>query len=153
MQTKKRNDGLSNAKIQYNNYSKDFTRTLSLTFKVYQSGDYYSYKLREKSYFGDYVPRNYDSVFGYTYLKSSGKKVSALSVIKDRKKLLNNIKKAFYNKYAKNKNNPDYYYSWLGIKNTTLKSYTYFLNNGYIFASYNKGSAIFLTGTVRIKIC
>lgn len=148
---KTKNEYLANAKSNYYNGSTTFPHSLNISIKVYESGKYYSFKFEKSGYWGG-AHTGHD-VYGYTYKKSNGKKVSALSVIKDKKKLLKKIKKAFYNQFKSKGSDPDYMCNWLGIDNSTLKSYTYYLKGKYIYASLNFGSVMWLTGTVKVKQC
>lgn len=151
IQNRFRDNRFEKARVRFEKGEEHFPHTVDIDVKTYESGDYYSFRLRVSGDFGGAHPA--DRLYGYTYRKSNGKRIAALSLIKDRGELLRRIQSAFFEKLKETEENPLDRYSQLNIDNTTLDSFTYYLNDGFIYANYNFGSVTWLTGTVKVNIC
>ena len=92
-QTKLKNQYWKWAKEAYyrgeENFPRNYNSKITLTYN--KSGKY-SFKMLDSGYTGG--AHGWSEVKGYTFKKSSGKKISALSVIKNRTKFLKNVEKS-----------------------------------------------------------
>lgn len=144
-QTKLNNKYLAIAKKYYHNGRKEFPHNLdSKIILTYNKNGKYSFKMTSSGFAGGV--HTWAQVTGFTFSKTTGKRVSAVKDIKNKAKFLNNIKTSFKNKYGKST------YQWLNIGNKKLKHFKYYLKGSYYCAVLNY-TGLFAYGTVNVKSC